>query len=81
MNPTVEQVAQAALALPEDERLELIEVLLDSHNSASELPLDPAWLPEIERRSGEIEAGTVSLSPWSVVRERARRRVEDRARG
>lgn len=81
MNPMVEQLVQAALALPENERLELIEALLDSPNSADELPFDPAWLPEIQRRSAEIEAGTVSLTPWPVVRERVRRRVEDRTRG
>ena len=81
MNATVEQIVQAALALPEEERLELIEVLLDSQDRTNDLPFDPAWLPELQRRSGEIEAGAVSTAPWSVVRERVRRRVEERARG
>ena len=76
MSATVEQLVQAALALPEEERLELIEVLLDSQDRASNLPFDPAWLPELQRRSDEIEAGTVSTAPWSVVRERVRQRVE-----
>lgn len=81
MNPAVEQLARAAFALPEDERLELIEILLDSRGNGNELPFDPAWLAEIERRSSEIEAGTVALTPWPIVRERVRRRVEERARG
>lgn len=81
MNPNVEQLAQAALALPDDERLELIEVLLDLRGNGDELPFDPAWLPEIKRRSREIEAGLVPLTRWSVVRERVRQRVEERALG
>lgn len=81
MKMDVEQLAQAALALPDEERLELIEVLLDVRGNGDELPFDPAWLPEIKRRSRKIEAGMVPLTPWSVVRERVRQRVEERARG
>jgi putative addiction module component (TIGR02574 family) len=76
MSPATEQLLQAALALPEEERLELVDALLVSQRSEGELPFDPAWLGEIQRRSAEIEAGTVQLTPWSVVRERVRRRLE-----
>ena len=76
MSPVTEQLLQAALALPEDERLELAEALLASQGSSSELPFDPAWLGEIQRRSAEIEAGTVQPTPWPVVRERVRQRLE-----
>ncbi|MEO6807553.1 MAG: addiction module protein [Isosphaeraceae bacterium] len=76
MSPATEQLLQAALALPEDERLELAEALLDARSPSSGLPFDPAWLTEIQRRSAEFEAGTVSLTPWSVVKERGRRRLE-----
>jgi putative addiction module component (TIGR02574 family) len=81
MGPATEQVLQAALALPEEERLELVEALLDSHAPPDELPFDPAWLSEVQRRSAEVEAGTVHLTPWPVVRERVRKRLEGRARG
>jgi hypothetical protein len=81
MGPAAEQLLQAALALPEDERLELTEALLATQGEPSELPFDPAWLPEIQRRSAEIGAGTVELTPWSVVRGRARQRLEGRSSG
>jgi putative addiction module component (TIGR02574 family) len=81
MSPATEQLLQAALALPEDERLELAEALLEARGLSSQLPFDSAWLPEIQRRSAEIDAGTVSLAPWSVVKARVRRRLEERSRG
>ena len=76
MSPVAEQLLQAALALPEDERLELVEALLATQDSPGELPFDPAWLGELQRRSAEFEAGTVQLTPWPVVRERVRKRLE-----
>ena len=81
MSPVTEQLLQAALALPEEERLELVEALLASQDSPGELPFDPAWLSEVQRRSAEIEAGTVQLTPWVVVRERVRQRLEGRSSG
>lgn len=81
MSPAAEQILQAALALPEEERQELVDALLVETTAASGLPFDPAWLGEIQRRSAEIDAGTARLTPWSVVRERVRRRLEGRSRG
>jgi putative addiction module component (TIGR02574 family) len=82
MNPVTEQRLQAALALPEEERCELVEALLASQDQSSELlPFDPAWLSEIRRRSDEVEAAAVQLTPWSVVRDRVRQRLEGRASG
>ncbi len=81
MGPTTEQLLQAALALPEEERLELVEALLASHSPPNELPFDPAWLDEVQRRSAEVEAGAAHLDSWPVVRERVRQRLEGRARG
>jgi putative addiction module component (TIGR02574 family) len=66
------------LALPEEDRFELAEALLASQDQSSELPFDPAWLGEIQRRSAEIEAGSVPLTPWSVVRERVRQQLKGR---
>jgi hypothetical protein len=36
---------------------------------------EPARLAEVQRRSAEIDAGTVELAPWTVVRDRVRRRL------
>jgi putative addiction module component (TIGR02574 family) len=81
MDSATEQLYQAALALPDDQRLELVEALIASEDSPAEVTFDPATLQEIKRRSAEIDAGTVELNSWSVVRERVRKRVEERSRG
>ncbi len=81
MNPATEQLLQAALALPEEERCELVEALLVLQDQPGKLPFDPAWLSEIRRRSAEVEAGSAQLTPWPVVRERVRQRLEERSRG
>lgn len=81
MSPATGQVLQAALALPEGERWELVEALLSGDASPEGASPDPAYLDEIRLRSAEIESGPVELTPWSVVRERVRRRVEGRSRG
>lgn len=81
MGPAAEQVFQAALALPDEERLKLVEALLASHAPSDDLPFDPAWLDEVRQRSAEVESGTVPLDSWRAVRERVRRRLEGRARG
>lgn len=81
MNPTTEQLLQTALALPENERWEFVEALLASENGPSDRPFDPAWMPEIQRRSAETDAGSVELTPWPVVRERVRQRLDSQSRG
>ena len=79
MSPAAQQVLQLALTLPEDERLDLVDALIASRGYESELPFDPELLVEINRRSAEIESGAVQTAPWSVVRERVRRRLEGRS--
>jgi putative addiction module component (TIGR02574 family) len=74
MSPAAQQLLQAALTLPEEERLDLADALLASQDHASELPFHPDLLVEINRRSDEIDSGTVQTTPWTVVRERVRRR-------
>ena len=81
MSPGTEQLFQAVLALPEDERSELIEALLASQDQPDELPFDPEWLAEIQRRSAEMDSGSVQLTPWSIVRERVRQRLEGPSSG
>jgi hypothetical protein len=80
MSPATEQILQAALALPEGERWELVSALLAEDPPAEGASPDPAYLDEIRRRSAEVEAGSVELTPWSIVRERVWRRVEGRSR-
>jgi len=75
-----EQVLEAALDLDPDERKRLVEQLMESlveeKRFASE-EIERAWIGEIQRRSAEIEAGTVELVNWDDARSRiAARRAQ-----
>jgi putative addiction module component (TIGR02574 family) len=76
-----EQLLQSAMALSEDERLQLVEALLAECDRALARPFDDAWLAEIQRRSAQIDAGTATLTPWPEVKRRVRRRLEGRRDG
>ena len=66
MNISREQVREAALQLPEEERLQLAGELMGSVPSDAEVWCvdDPGFLEELDRRSHD---GTPSV-PWSHVR-------------
>jgi putative addiction module component (TIGR02574 family) len=78
MSPSTEQLLQSALALPEAEQVELIEALIAALDEAHPLPLDAAWMAEIQRRSAEYDAGKVTPVPWAEVRARMRAGEENR---
>ena len=78
MSQTVkyDEVLQTARSLDEPERVRLVEELLGSLSPDDAAPLDDAWLAEIDRRSDELDAGTVATIPWQEVRQRARERAK-----
>jgi putative addiction module component (TIGR02574 family) len=59
-----------ASQLPIDDRLRLIDDLASSVPDDHPPRLSPEWLAEIDRRSNEIDAGTVETESWSAIRER-----------
>ncbi len=70
----LDRVIEAALALPESERAELVDTLIATFAPEDAAPLDNAWLAEINRRSDEFDAGGVLTLSWAEVKERARQR-------
>jgi putative addiction module component (TIGR02574 family) len=68
MSPGTEELLRTARALPPADQIELIEALIAGLDEADPQPLDDAWLAEIERRSAEFDAGTVTPIPWEGVR-------------
>ena len=72
---TFNDVFDAAIALPETDRLRLFEALWDC--LPPELwPLpNKEWISEAQRRSAEFEAGASTASPWPDVKARARQRA------
>jgi putative addiction module component (TIGR02574 family) len=70
MSPCAQQVLEEALALPEDERTDLVEALLESLDAPAEPPaeVEAAWTEEIARRLKDVEAGAVKPIPWEEAR-------------
>jgi putative addiction module component (TIGR02574 family) len=72
MNPTAEQLLTAALALPDDDRLQLAEALIVSLQPDDRPPFDEAWREVIRRRSAELQSGKILPVPWEDVKRQAR---------
>ena len=78
MTKTVEKMLQDALALPDDEQLQLVAALVAAVDERGLRPFDDSWLVEIQRRSAEYDAGAVTPMPWAEVKEKARTKVTAR---
>lgn len=67
------------LALPEDDRRWLADQIDATLGPAeSQLPDDPAFRAELDRRLQSIADGTAVLIPWEVARENIRAELERR---
>jgi len=73
---TFEEVLKTAQSLNESERVRLVQELLNSLNSEEAAVLHDAWLVEIDRRSNDLDAGTIQSIPWAEVRKRVRERIQ-----
>jgi putative addiction module component (TIGR02574 family) len=77
------EILDAALALPEEDRWEVLERLLGSVDPGdarlTSAEWEAAWLPEIERRIEEIESGAAELLPAEDVFSDLRRKYARRA--
>jgi putative addiction module component (TIGR02574 family) len=73
MSQGVEQLFQAAMALSDEEQLQLVAALIAAVDERGLRPFDDACLAEVQRRSMEFDAGGVQPTPWVSVKERARR--------
>jgi len=61
-------ILQAALALSDDERFELVERLLESLGSETGGIDDAAFREELDRRSLQVDNKTAKLIPWSELK-------------
>jgi putative addiction module component (TIGR02574 family) len=69
-------IYDAALGLPEADRLDLASRLLASVEPPAEDDWDDAWLTELNRREHAARSGGAAIgSPWSDVRARLRARL------
>ncbi len=75
MNLTTEQLLDAVLALPDDDRLDFVEALIASFQTEDRPPFDESWREVIQRRSAELRSGTVVPVPWEEVKRQAREKA------
>ena len=76
MSPHSQNILQLALALPEDERLDIAASLLAACEPPIPEPTGREWAAEIDRRSIEIDSGAVECLTWEQVKQAARSRDE-----
>jgi predicted GTPase len=67
MNRSFNEVAEEALALPQDEQLRLARTLLEKAEASGDVGADLAWEEEIERRIRTIDAGLAKGRPFADV--------------
>jgi putative addiction module component (TIGR02574 family) len=72
---TLEKVRSEALRLSEAERAELAHSLVSSLDGPADADAESAWDKEIQRRLGEIDAGTAELIDREELRLRMRARM------
>lgn len=65
-----ESVLAEASKLPLEERLRLIDELASLGPDDHPPTLPEEWSAVIQRRSAEVDAGSVSTEDWSVIRDR-----------
>jgi putative addiction module component (TIGR02574 family) len=68
MTPENEAIGRPALSLPEPERTESADRLLESLLPEEASLTDDELFAELERRRAEVEQGSVKPIPWSHVR-------------
>jgi putative addiction module component (TIGR02574 family) len=67
VNPST--VFEAALALPENDRIQLVERLLETLGPETDGVDEAGWVAELRRRSDEIDRGEAELIPWSELKD------------
>jgi len=61
---------ERAMSLNDQDRAELVGLLLETLDTREESGVEAAWLEEIDRRVAELDSGKVESVPWSEVRAR-----------
>jgi putative addiction module component (TIGR02574 family) len=72
---TLNDILDAARTLSVSERMQLIDTLWEEIPPSEWPKPSDEWIAEAQRRSQEYDAGQMAASPWSEVRERARRKA------
>ncbi len=72
MSSAAKKILEDALALPEEERKHVVEVLLTSLHRDPPEEVDAAWSEEAMRRLQRCERGETVAEDWDEVKRRLR---------
>ncbi len=75
---SIDELRQAALALPLDERAALAKELLVSLDEGVEPGVEQAWIEEIGRRADAVADGSATLVDWADAEKRINARLKAR---
>ncbi len=75
MDPNAELLLNAALALPDEVRVQFVEALIVSLQPTDQPPFEESWREILRRRSAELRSGVVSPVPWAEVKRQAREKA------
>ena len=71
MVASAKKLFESALSLDEQERAELVGLLLSSFEDHADDGADLAWKDEVSRRVAELDSGVAQMISWSKVRSEA----------
>ena len=80
MTAAAKKILEDALALPDDERRRIAELLLDSISTDSTEEIEAAWVAEAVRRADELERGEVEALDGELVLEDLKTKFQSAAR-
>jgi Putative addiction module component len=75
MSLSVEQIAEAALSLPDEARAQLADRLVESLDPTVKGHIRQLWVVEARRRRDEVRAGLVKTIPGDEALAQVRRAV------
>jgi len=70
MAATPKDLYEKAMSLSDEERVELVGLLLETLEVGDDRGVEAAWLKEIEKRVAELDSGAAESIPWTEVRAR-----------
>jgi len=71
MIASAKNLFESAMSLDDQERAELVGLLLSSFEDDADEGVDLAWKDEVSRRVAELDLGVVQMITWSKVRSEA----------
>ena len=73
---TINKLTQEALTLPTEQKVQLVEQLVESLEFSVDEQVKSAWRTEVQRRKAEIVNGKVKLIPDDEALEQVRQIIE-----